>query len=285
MSKVIKNNTSNDILINDTGENIQALSSHTIDPAKYPLYARSNNIIEKLSSGDLVYNDGESDLSLAEAVLHLQGSFPKKVSLTEQDPETGGVQFTPRYSPLGWKQQLFELEFKTSTIDSIHEKDINNNDIGWASLKFYKIDNGSEVEIINPTQAELLTSCIRTDMLWMPNIDYMILSGQISQQSMPLSDLFVWGVGVDLDAALGGPQFAFAEGGINMDYVGERTAVGLKGVAGTILHYDKVWNPVTGDYVQLPAGGMGSNRIRFIVRHGAGMQHRLQPIFEIFRGD
>ena len=107
----------------------------------------------------------------------------------------------------------------------------------------------------------------------------------VQNVSVPLSDLFVWGVGVDLDAALGGPQFAFAEGGINMDYVGERTAVGLKGVAGTILHYDKVWNPVTGDYVQLPAGGMGSNRIRFIVRHGAGMQHRLQPIFEIFRGD
>ena len=208
------------------------------------------------------------------------------VKLKEQDKETGGVMFTPRYQPQGWLQQLFEIEFETSTKDSIHEKDPANNDIGWSSLKFYKDVSGVETEMTNPTQTDLDNDCIRTDFLWMPVVDYQILSGQVAQISTPASDFYVWGVGIDLDAVYGGPQIVFAEGGINMAFVGTHQAVGLKGKGAPFLYYSKVKTGVDADgnpvYQNLPPG-VGSNRMRFICRHPVGFKHRLQPIFEIFR--
>ena len=208
------------------------------------------------------------------------------VQLKEQDSETGGVMITPRYQPQGWLQQLFEIEFETSKKDSIHEKDIENNDIGWSSLKFYKLDAGNEVEIVDPTQAELDTDCIRTDFIWQPTVDYQILSGQVAQKISPASDFYVWGAGIDLDPAYGGPKAIFAEGGINLAYVDGKQAVGLKGKGAPFLYTDKVKSGVDAEgnptFTAVPTG-VGSNRMRFVCRHDAGFKHRLQPIFEIFR--
>lgn len=291
MSKILKRTQATDFFIEDTGETVPKNSQLTIDPAKYNVYSRSEDVITALVNNELICNDGNEDLDLNSAVDLLKGYFPKKVSLTEEDPETGGIQFTPRYTLPNWKQQLFEIEFKTGVAESVHEKDINNVDIGWSSLKFYELNGGSEVEMTQDVaggetdeqfQTRLDSNCIRTDLLWDPNVDYMILSGKISQQQTPPDDLYVWVIGIDLDAAYGGPKFTFAEGGINMSYVGNHTAVGLKGVAGTTLYKNKVWDPASQQYVTLPEG-VGTNRVRFLCRHKANARQRLQPIFEIFR--
>lgn len=276
-------------LVNNTVDNIEiegrvipGSGDLTVDTGNRAAFAQSDLLIQKMAAGDVSVHDGVEVLSLASGIEHLAGYIPKKVGLEHVDEETGGLISSPRYAPPGWKQQLFEIEFKCSTLNSIHEKDRDNVDIGWSSLKFYKLDNGQEIEMVNPTQAELDLSCVRTDFLWMPGIDYMILSGQAAQIAAPLADVFLWVIGVDLDAAYGGPQFTFAEGGINLDYIAARSAVGMKGVAGTILYYDKVVDPVTKQETVI-GDGKGSNRMRFICRHPAGNKHRLQAIFEIFR--
>lgn len=192
------------------------------------------------------------------------------------DEETGGLKISPKYAPDGWFQQIFELEFETSRLNSIHEKDWQNNDIGWASLKFY---DASENELTD--QTAINTQCVRTDLDWMPDRDYMIKAGFISQIKTPLDvatqtipqDVYVWALAGVLPDIYGGVQTTFAEGGINMAYVGDRRKAGLDGVAGTILHYS---HPQLGS-------GVGTNKIRFVCRHPVGYKHRFQVIFDIFR--
>lgn len=188
------------------------------------------------------------------------------------DQDTYGLAVTPKFAPDGWHQQAYETEFETcnSGSDSIHEKNWLNEDIGFSSLKFYKVVNGVEVECSD--QNDIDTNCIRTDLLWMPDFDYAIKSGWVAQKSVPASNVYVWALGADLDAQYGGPQSVFAEGGINMTYVDSRSRVGLDGVSATILYYE---HPQLGE-------GCGTNRVRFVVRHAAGLKHRLQAVFELF---
>ena len=196
------------------------------------------------------------------------------VHIDQEDPETGGLAVSPKWAKDGWKQQMFEIEYNCSTLNSIHEKDLDNNDIGWASMKFYKDDAGSEVEITGGdlNQTFLDANCIRTDLLWMPTSDYQIKGGQIAQNTIPTEDVYIWAVGADLDAIYGGPQITFLEGGLNLAFAPSNELMGMDGVAASLLEYS---HPLLGD-------GKGTNRIRFINRHSAGFQHRLQAVFELF---
>jgi len=188
------------------------------------------------------------------------------------DSDTGGTLLTPKFSPDGWHQQYFETEFETSNSseNSIHEKDWLNNNLGFSSLKFYKVVDNEEVECEN--QEDIDNNCIRTDLLWMPPFDYAIKSGYVSQKNVPSDNVYVWVVAVDLDIEYGGPQVVFAEGGINLTYVDSKIKAGLDGVSATVLSYS---HPILGE-------GIGTNRLRFIVRHPAGFKHRIQAVFEIF---
>lgn len=75
MSKILKNNTAEDISL-DVGHVVPASGQYTIDPANYLLFANSADVLTLLASGDLIYNDGASDLELSPAIDHLKGMFP-----------------------------------------------------------------------------------------------------------------------------------------------------------------------------------------------------------------
>lgn len=213
-----------------------------------------------------------SDLVTAHTGEVLPDDFVQNVSVTEKDADTGGLLLTPKFAPPDWHQQYFETEFETcnSGSDSIHEKNWLNEDIGFSELKFYKVVSGEEVECSDQTDID--ANCIRTDLLWMPDHDYAIKSGYIAQKTVPSENVYVWALGADLDAAYGGPQACFADGGINLTYVDAKTKAGLDGVSASMMLYS---HPSLGD-------GAGTNRIRFVVRHSAGFKHRLQAVFEIF---
>jgi hypothetical protein len=217
-----------------------------------------------LSGGDETILDGLVDAHVDSPI----PTDPTDVRIAQVDPDTLGLPTSPKFAPDGWHQQYFETEFETSKLDSIHEKDWENVDIGFSSLKFYDAA-GDELT----TQGEIDTDCVRTDLLWMPDSDYSIKSGFIAQMVVPESNVYVWALGADLDAAYGGPQAVFADGGMNLRYIDARTRAGLDGVAATIMHYS---HPTLG-------AGAGTNRIRFVVRHPAGFKHRLQAVMEIFR--
>ena len=214
-----------------------------------------------------------------------QHVVPIKIT-SHKDEDTGGLSFSPKYAPSGWYQQVFELEFMTSRNNSIHEKDWTNNEIGWAELKFY--DSNDDL-ITDLSDSNLDASCVRTDIEWMPDIDYMIKGGLIAQITTPNEGLYVWAQGVIGPFGPGGAEIigsTFAEGGINMDYVNAREKVGLDGVSGTILYYDKLKTGIDedGNPILTPiTGGLGSNKIRFVIRHSTGKVHRLQVIFDLFR--
>lgn len=189
-----------------------------------------------------------------------------------KDPQVGAETFTPRYAPVGWKQLWFETEFETSKLNSVHEKDWQNNDIGWSSLKFWKDDGqGGEVECTDQTDID--ANCIRTDIEWMPDSDFMIKGGFVGHITSPTVDIYAWAQAAVLAPAYGGPQVTFADGGLNMKYVDAYGKTGLDGVAGTVLEYD--------GHPQLPAGS-GTNRIRFVFRHPAGHQHKFQILLDVF---
>lgn len=207
----------------------------------------------------------EFDSAVAEIVSsgYFKTRINEKVEIAQEDPETGGLQTSPKYAPKGWSQQLFETEFETSKLNSIHEKDINNNDIGWSSLKFY---NASGTELT--TQNDIDTNCVMTILDWMPDQDYMILSGEVGQLTVPVNSIYAWVVAApDIPAEMGG-SVVFCEGGLNLSYVPAPGKIGLSGVSGTRLNYN---------------GGIGSNKIRFIFRHPAGVKHKFQAILNIFR--
>lgn len=85
MAKILKR-TGADYLITDTGQTVPANGQLVIDPSNYSLFAKSDDTIAALASGALVYNDGSADLSLADATIHLQGSYPSYVGVSEQPP-------------------------------------------------------------------------------------------------------------------------------------------------------------------------------------------------------
>lgn len=85
MAKILKR-TGADYFINDTGQTVPGNGQLTIDPSDYMLYARSSDVITAISSGDLVYNDGNSDLGIADATAHLQGSSSKSVEVDNITP-------------------------------------------------------------------------------------------------------------------------------------------------------------------------------------------------------
>lgn len=217
---------------------------------------------------------GDEAILNAIVTAHVNTPLPdneiKTVELAHADPETGGVKLTPKFAPDGWHQQYFETEFETCTQNSIHEKLWTDLDIGFSSLKFYKMVSGEEVECTD--QADIDANCIRTDLLWMPTYDYAIKSGFIAQKQVPSENIYVWAMGGDIDAVYEIPATPFAEGGINLQYQDARTRSGLDGVSATMMYYS---HPALG-------AGKGTNRIRFVCRHSAGFKHRIQAVFELF---
>jgi hypothetical protein len=188
------------------------------------------------------------------------------------DIDTGGLAMSPKWAPDGWHQQYFETEFETcnSGSDSIHEKSYLNVDLGYSSLKFFKSVEGVEVECTDQTDID--ANCIRSDLLWMPPFDFFVKSGYVSQKVVPAQNIYVWVLAIDLPDMFGGPQAVFANGGINMTFVNERTKSGLDGVAASLVTYS---HPQLGP-------GMGTNRFRFVTRHPAGFRHRIQVVLELF---
>lgn len=239
--------------------------------------------------GDLTTEENttlDSLVSLHDGSTPADQTVTQNVHIVDSDNDTAAIPVTTKFAPDGFYQRLHEIEFTTSTVDgAIHDKDHNNLDTGWSSCDFYEDIAGTETLMVSPTQNDLDSKCIRTDYKFMPLVDYMVMSGVISHQTIPTSEVYMWGIMLDVDPALNAYGIFPIEvlgGGMAMTFVKEREQVGLRGVNGSMLHYSAVSNPSGGDPIVLPPG-LGTNRIRFMMRHDLGFKHRFQAIFEIFR--
>lgn len=209
-----------------------------------------------------VLKNGGADQTEFEAdYLPTANGVASKTEVRQADPDTLGLSTTPKWAPQGWSQVYHEFEFKTSQLNAIHDKGVDGLDKGFTTAKFFKA-NGDEIT----TQGALDTDCVRTEITFMPNHDYAIKSGMVAQITSPSEAVYLWALAPLSE--LGMADKVFCDGGINLEFVDSKNLVGLDGTAATMMPY---------------MGGVGANRIRFIVRHSAGFKHRVQCILEYFK--
>ena len=98
----------------------------------------------------------------------------------------------------GWHFHMHSFEFETSKLDSIYNVHADNSNHDFCAMKFYKMDNGNEVEITGDdlNQTFIDSNCVKTIIDWEPNHDYEIIGGMLKQKGLPSEDLRVWVIGV-----------------------------------------------------------------------------------------
>jgi hypothetical protein len=91
LSKILKNQTAIDINL-DIGITIPASGNVTLSPQDYDEAAASEDIIVKISSGDIVVNDASKDLSITEGTAYIQGNYLTILGIkSSEGTQIGGV--------------------------------------------------------------------------------------------------------------------------------------------------------------------------------------------------
>jgi hypothetical protein len=216
--------------------------------------------------------DGAEENSILEYVATLNAA-PREV-VTQLDKSTpkdsdGSPLQRIKITTTGWHYRLHGVEFETSKLSSIEENKASGAAFGFTALKFYKLDNGSEVEITGGdlNQTFLDANCVKTVMDWEPTHDYEILGGLLKQIEKPTENVRVWVVGVpDVPEAYGGSKEFVTN--VNMLYIGDLDGVKVDGRAPKYLTY---------------SSSLHTNKMRLIVRHSVGFKHKIMMVFEIFK--
>ena len=179
-----------------------------------------------------------------------------------QKDTDGATLARAKITQTGWGYQLHSVEVETSTLNSIYSKKADGNNFGYSTLKFYDENN---LELT--TQESIDSSCVKTVMDWEPDHSYEIIGGVLKQIQTPLSDIRIWIVGVpDVPANYGGSK-EFVTGGLNLRYLNDQDGVNADGRA------PKKLDPSVAH----------TNKMRLIVRHNAGVKHKMMMLFEIFK--
>lgn len=79
MAVILKNTTGSEIVIG--GQGIPASGQYTMQESDKPHFASSDLLVTKIGSGEIVINDGVSDLGISEGTDLVKGYFPKEVDL------------------------------------------------------------------------------------------------------------------------------------------------------------------------------------------------------------
>lgn len=79
MSKIIKNNSGVSYDVGDVGKTLAIGENYTIPPTDYLLWAASSDAVTGIGAGELIVNDGSTDLSISNGVDLVKGIFPTSV--------------------------------------------------------------------------------------------------------------------------------------------------------------------------------------------------------------
>ena len=167
----------------------------------------------------------------------------------------------------GWHYQAHSVQFSVNQLNSIYNKDHEGNDLGFASIKIY---DSSGNECLTQTQANL--SGVKTVVKWQPNHDFEIISGNIRQAVKETVDTYVYvhaKVPTGLEAPNDWMTLPFAEGGINLKYIGADELLKTDGRASKLVPASQ------GAYFEV------------IANYGAGLLsgsgHEMSLLFEIYK--
>lgn len=179
------------------------------------------------------------------------------------------VKFAATYK--GWRYIAHPIEVETSKVNGLYSKDWTDNDRNDVILQFYKAD-GSELtksqgETDSEFQIRLDSDCIKTLLTFSPSYDFDIVGGNVHQVVHPSTDVRLWVVAGATDV---GAVTEFV-GGLNMHFMGADEQITTDGRASARLNFTTPQVPVP------------TNKMQYIIRHGAGIRHKIMIVVEYFR--
>ncbi len=229
-------------------------------------WANDSNVIGAITSDDIqIGNGSEYYTDHNQQINYLKG-------LVSPKDTDGSDIIQPKTTKLGWHYQPEAMSWTTSKLGSVYAKDWQGNDLGDTALKFY---NSSDVELTQGAeesdedfQTRLTANCVMTCLDWQAAYDQDIIGAILQVKSAPAQSAYAWAlIAPDLDPQYGG-QVPYLQGGWDISYFADKQTVHLDGRGAKRLSYDSEYN---------------TNKIRLIVRHGAGAQIPLQVVWEHFR--
>lgn len=247
---IVKNNKESE----DTwvGKVLAADEEYTLEASKLHKWMSDDKVIFDLSSGDLLIGDGVTYKDSGSAAV----SYLLGVDVRPKDQ--AGRQIVRTAATIdGWHAQFHCLSFSSSVLGSLYNKDTNGDDLGFTTLKLY---DAYDVEITDVNDEE---NAVKTVIDLMPDHDYEIVGGRLFQAGPPLTDVRLWIVGLP-----GILDVGFSNGGLNLKLIGNGGSVDFDGRASKYLPYNS---------------GAGTNKLRIVLTHGAGVVHEIQLLLEIFK--
>jgi hypothetical protein len=272
--KYLKNIASPAETLNYNGQDILTGEYFEIPTNKEGLWVYNSNVIEDLGTKLKVAksDDGNQDIDdTAEGLKYLLNEI---MEVDEEGRQINRI----AYGKQGWTYMSHPIEFETSKLNSLYEKNWLGNDRGCSSIKFYD-SNGTE--LVAGTQAELDSSCVETRITFNPDFDYEIISGKVDIVSSPSSDVRMWVMGGVIDnttnlpweypAASGIYHAKEFAGGLNFKYIDNSQETETDGRASKFMPKTKTGVP------------FNCNQFQIRMRHDAGVKCKFMLIFEYFR--
>lgn len=227
-----------------------------IEPVNLVAYQSDTDLIGDLAAGTVrMSGDGSTDYSI-------DGAANVRFLLAQNthDADTGVVATTPRLLKDDWFLQHREFEFNLSTMNSVHDKDRNGNDLGDTTLKFY---DASWTELT--TQAAIDAGCVHTVVRFQPSTEYGVKACYCTQIVQPTSNIYAYvSLVTPTELPSPNPSAVFApmgNGGFNMAFVAPAGRIGLDEPS----------------YIFLQA----AQYIRWQFDHAVGETHRIQCVMEL----
>lgn len=203
-------------------------------------------------------DSGDPNPDAADFEANFKANCNKPISQVDSD---GAVMSRTKVAPSGWNFQFRGVEFQTSTLGSVVNKDAQNADLADATLKLY---NAAGVEITNPLFA---LTAVKTVLDIEPPYDIYIAGGKLKFITQPVTDVRVAVIGVpDVPAQLGGSK-AFVQN-VNLKFIPAADGVNADGRAAKWLQYSATYH---------------TNKIRFIVYHDVTVAIPIAVFLELYR--
>lgn len=194
----------------------------------------------------------------------IQGTavISQQVTDTIATDNQGASLSVPKLCPTGWHFELNCITFTSSLLNSVISNDWTNTASNDGTLTFYDV-NGN----ILTDQPSIDSSCVKTQLDWLPAYDYYLLGGMMKLKQVPASSTYLSvGVATNIPYSLGGSRPLVSNFDISMANTQE--PVQANGRSPKSLLYNN---------------GIGSNRLSFCIYHTAGQQTTLQFLAEMYR--
>lgn len=235
-------------------------------PSKYVYLRTAKSYVNELK--DFKKLNEEEFNSIVQDIKNGKHPNYKITEAVDKDP-SGRAIFRSAATIKGWHYQAHSIQFEVNKLNSIYNKDADENDLGFAELKIYDA-SGSECT----TQLSADTNGVKTVVTWKPDFDFEIISGNVRQATKESIDSYVH---VRLQSATGFPAphdwfvVPFTQGGINLKYIGADEVLKTDGRASKLVKAG-----TNGDYFEV------------IINYEANVltnnnRHEMSVIFEIYK--